>query len=126
MTFRRWQLVGWGLVVALCATACGKSDEEVLAELCAKWDECSSDTMGSIDCPFEMAVEECSNSDDLIEHFEDCVSVPCEQMIMECFGNMPSCQQSSSSKIGLPWLPGRDYEEDVVTPTPAPPSPGAP
>lgn len=111
-----------GLVVAVVATfgsGCGSDDEQVIDELCAKWDQCFADQIAG-QCMFDEFIDGCANSDEIVDHLAGCLDLSCDQLLFGCFSGMPRCDPSSSSgsQPWLPWLPRRD-EEDVVS-TPAP------
>ena len=116
MKTRRWMLGLLVLAVGWFAAGCGDSNQEIMDKFCARWEQCFTDQVFS-ECYFDDVLDECDNDDELVEHFEGCLDMTCDQLSMECLMSMPSCDHSPSYNSGwLPWLP----REDVEQPMPAP------
>jgi len=108
------------LVVGSVTGGCGDDYQEIVDQFCAKWEQCVGD-MGLDHCYIEDFLADCDNDDELVDHFEGCLELSCDELSTQCFMVMPPCDHASSGGMGwLPWLPKEDVE--VPTPTPGPSS----
>lgn len=111
-----WMMGALALAASMLACSSGPDTEEIVAQLCTKWDQCFPEQDFGF-CIFEEITAQCANEDEFGEHFATCLDMTCDVLAVSCLSSgMPQCEQSvGTTQPSLPWLPRRQ-EDDVSSP----------
>jgi hypothetical protein len=83
-------LVSVVLGVGVLSMGCGKDAEEVCADFCAKFEECSP----GLTCTCNTKKDdgsECGNEQEILDHIDSCSGVTCGNFT-SCLTKTPACQ----------------------------------